>query len=74
LSEPANFFMILLQVQECQRRAIYWPRYVRLRSGADTGHGETDVDGRTDTTEEELSLQEDLAVGDGDDLYALVSY
>ena len=40
----------------------------RLSSRTDTGHGETDVDGRADTTEEELSLQEDLTVGDGDDL------
>lgn len=39
-----------------------------LRGRADTGHGETDVDGGTDTTEEELSLQEDLPIGDGNDL------
>lgn len=41
---------------------------LRLRGGTDTGHGKTDVNGGTHTTEEELSLQEDLAVGDGDDL------
>ena len=41
---------------------------LRLGSGTDTGHGETDVDGGTDTTEEELSLQEDLTVGDRNDL------
>lgn len=40
----------------------------RLGSGADTGHRETDVDGRADTTEEELSLQEDLTVGDRNDV------
>ena len=39
-----------------------------LGGGTDTRHRETDVDGGTDTTEEELGLQEDLAVGDGDDL------
>ena len=33
---------------------------------ADTGHGETDVDGWADTLMEELSLQEDLSVSDGD--------
>jgi len=37
-----------------------------LGGGADTGHRETDVDGGTDTLVEELSLEEDLAVGDGD--------
>ena len=41
---------------------------LRLGSRADTGHRETDVDGRTNTTEEELSLQEDLTVSDGNDL------
>jgi hypothetical protein len=33
-----------------------------LGSGTDTGHGKTDVDGRSDTLEEELGLQEDLTV------------
>lgn len=33
-----------------------------LGGGTDTGHGETDVDGGSDTLEEELGLQEDLAV------------
>merc|ERR1719167_98621 len=32
------------------------------------GHRETDVDGRSDTLVEELSLQEDLSVSDGDDV------
>eukprot|EP00967_Tisochrysis_lutea_P118128 scaffold191599_cov27-Tisochrysis_lutea.AAC.1 len=39
-----------------------------LGSRADTGHRETDVDGRTDAAVEELGLEEDLAVGDGDDV------
>ena len=39
-----------------------------LGGGADTGHRETDVDGGTDTLVEELSLQEDLTIGDGDDI------
>ena len=39
-----------------------------LGGGTDTGHGQTDVDGGTDTLVEQLSLQEDLAVGDGDDV------
>ena len=42
--------------------------YSRLGGGTDTRHGETDVDGGANTTEEELSLQEDLTVGDGNDV------
>mmetsp|Transcript_28947 Transcript_28947/g.63822 ORF Transcript_28947/g.63822 Transcript_28947/m.63822 type:complete len:222 (+) Transcript_28947:392-1057(+) len=34
-----------------------------LGGGADTGHGQTDVEGRADTLVEQLSLQENLAVG-----------
>merc|ERR1712168_954730 len=36
-----------------------------LGSGTDTGHRQTDVNGGTDTLVEELRLQEDLAVSDG---------
>merc|ERR1719266_3031424 len=39
-----------------------------LGSRADTGHRETDVDGGSDTLVEQLSLQEDLAGSDGDDI------
>jgi hypothetical protein len=39
-----------------------------LRSRADTRDRETDVDGRSDTLVEELSLQEDLSVSDGNDV------
>ena len=39
-----------------------------LGGRSDPGHGETDVDGWTDTLVEEFSLQEDLAVSDGDDI------
>lgn len=41
---------------------------LELCSGTDTRHGQTDVDGWSDTLVEELSLQEDLAVGDRDDI------
>ena len=41
---------------------------LELGSGTDTGHRQTDVDGWADTLVEELSLQEDLAVGDGNDV------
>jgi len=37
-----------------------------LGCGTDTGHRQTDVNGWADTLIEELSLQEDLAIGDGD--------
>lgn len=36
-----------------------------LGSGTDTRHGETDVDGRADTLEEQLGFQENLTVRDG---------
>ena len=49
------------------RRSEEWI-HVRLGSRTDTRDGKTDVDGGTDTTEEELGLQEDLTVGDGNDL------
>jgi hypothetical protein len=48
--------------------------YVRLGSGSDTGHGETDVDGGTNTTEKELRFQEDLTVSNGDDLRMIRMY
>jgi hypothetical protein len=41
---------------------------LELGSGTDTGHGKTDVDRRADTLVEELGLQEDLTVGDGNDV------
>ena len=40
----------------------------RLGSGTDTRDGKTDVDSGTDTTEEEFGLQEDLTIGNGNDL------
>mmetsp|Transcript_17526 Transcript_17526/g.50909 ORF Transcript_17526/g.50909 Transcript_17526/m.50909 type:complete len:599 (-) Transcript_17526:209-2005(-) len=39
-----------------------------LRRGPDARHGETHVDGGADAAVEELGLEEDLAVGDGDDV------
>merc|ERR1739847_212795 len=39
-----------------------------LGSRSHTGHGQTDVDGRSDTFVEQLGLQEDLTVSDGDDI------
>ena len=41
---------------------------VRLGGGTDTRDGKTDVDSGTNTTEEELGLQEDLTISDGNDL------
>jgi hypothetical protein len=69
LSEPANFFIILLHRKSAMYDAInLWPNS-RLRGRTDTRHGKTNVDGGTDTTEEEFSLQEDLTVSDGNDLW-----
>ena len=39
-----------------------------LGSGADTRDRQADVDSRSDTLVEELSLQEDLSVSDGNDV------
>jgi hypothetical protein len=41
---------------------------LELSGGADTRHRQTDVDGRTDTLVEELGLEEDLTVCDGNDV------
>ena len=39
-----------------------------LGSGTHTGHRQTDVNGGTDTLVEQLSFQEDLTIGNGDDI------
>merc|ERR1719464_1485787 len=39
-----------------------------LSSRTDTGHGQTDVNGGTNTLVEQLCLQEDLSVSDGNDI------
>jgi hypothetical protein len=39
-----------------------------LSGGTDTGDGKTDVNGWTDTLVEQLGLQEDLSVSDGNDV------
>lgn len=44
-----------------------------LSGGSYTGDRETHVDGRSDTLVEQLSLQEDLSVGDGDHVGGNVS-
>lgn len=41
---------------------------LELGGGTDTRDGKTDVDGRSDTLVEQLRLQEDLAVGNGNDV------
>lgn len=41
---------------------------LRLGSRTDTRHGKTNVDSGTDTTEEKLSFQEDLTIGNRNDL------
>lgn len=46
---------------------------LELSGGADTRHRETDVDGRADTLVEELGLQEDLTISDGNDVGGNVS-
>jgi len=46
---------------------------LELSGGTDTRDGKTDVNGGTDTLVEELSLQEDLTVSDGNDVGGNVS-
>lgn len=46
---------------------------LELSGGADTRHRETDVNGGTDTLVEELGLQEDLTISDGNDVGGNVS-
>jgi len=46
---------------------------LNLGGGSDTGDGETDVNSGSDTLEEELSLEEDLTVGNGDNVGGNVS-
>lgn len=59
--------MILLE--RCEYLVRYGTKgHRRLGSRTDTGHRQTDVNGRADTTEEELSLQEDLTIGNGNNL------
>lgn len=41
---------------------------LELSGGTDTRDGQTDVDGRSDTLVEQLGLQEDLAIGNGNDV------
>ena len=55
-------------IRDCHVRHDHLLHGLGLGGGSDTGHGETDVDGRPDALVEELSLQEDLAVSDGDDV------
>ena len=44
-----------------------------LGGRSDTGHGQTDVNGRSDTLMEELGLEEDLTVGNGDNVGGNIS-
>jgi len=41
---------------------------LNLGSGSDTGYGKTDVNGRSDTLVEQISLQEDLTISNGDNV------
>ena len=65
LREGSNFTVLRKVELERTRELLH---DLGLRRRTDTGHGETDVDGGPDTTEEQLSLQEDLTVGNGNDL------
>ena len=55
-----------MQIQRGGVSNSYLLHGLLLRGGADPGDGEADVDGGADALVEELRLQEDLAVRDGD--------
>ena len=59
--------LAILGVDQFQRTGNFLHR-LDLSVAADTGNRNAGVDGRTDTGVEQLSLQEDLAVGDGDNV------
>ena len=59
--------LAILGVDQLQRTGNLLHR-LDLSVAADTGNRNAGVDGRTDTGVEQLSLQEDLAVGDGDNV------
>jgi hypothetical protein len=60
--------MILLGTNVVNRNERANEKNLRLGSRTDTRDRETDVDCRTNTTEKEFSLQEDLTVRNGNDL------
>src|SRR3712207_8413392 len=49
-------------------RSTLFPYTTLFRSAADPGHRDADVDGRADTGVEQTGLEEDLPVGDRDDV------
>ena len=53
---------------KCQVFSNHLLHGLGLGSRADTGDRQSDVDGRSDTLEEQLSFQEDLTVSDGNDI------
>lgn len=65
LGECSN--LTVLRQEEFQRTGDLF-HSLELSCGTDTGDRETDVDGRTNTLVEELSFQEDLPIGDGNDV------
>jgi hypothetical protein len=65
LGESSN--LTVLSEEEFER-ASHLLHGLELGSRADTRHGETDIDGRSNSLVEELRLQEDLAVGNRDDV------
>jgi hypothetical protein len=65
LGEGSNLTVLS---QEKLKRTSDLLHGLELGSGTDTGHRETDVDGGADTLVEQLSLQEDLTIGNRNDV------
>ena len=65
LGEGSNFTVL---GQEELKRTSDLLHSLELSGGTDTGDGQTDVNGRTDTLVEEFGFQENLAVGNRNDV------
>lgn len=65
LSESSNFTVLSQEQLQGTSDLLHG---LDLGSGTDTGHRKTDVNGGTDTLVEEFGFQENLAVGDGNNI------
>ena len=65
LGESGNFTVLGQEELEGTSNLLHG---LDLGGGTDTRDGKTDVDGGTDTLVEELGLQEDLTIGNGNDV------
>jgi len=70
LSEGSDFSVLSEIELEGTRHLLHG---LDLSGGSDTGHGKTDVNGRSLTLVEKLSFEEDLSIGNGDNVSGDIS-